>query len=175
MFYKEKYIYILPKHAFIIQYFVPDFNLYFLSFHNIFTVVLYLIKWIYHIIFIDFTVGGNFCHFWCFAIIQFCSYGSCIYPVCVWRLAWREYKPLTFRNNTKLFFKVAAPFELPPTVHHYSTCSTSSPTLEIVSLCIFANLFCVQWYLIVVSFISPANKKTVCLLFMLLTIRFSFL
>lgn len=162
-------------HAFIIQYFVPDFNLYFLSFHNIFTVVLYFIKWIYHNIFIDFTVGGNFCHFWCFAIIQFCSSGSCIYPVYVWHLAWREYKPLTFRNNTKLFFKVAAPFELPPTVHHYCTCSTSSPTLEVVSLCILANLFCVQWYLIVVSFISPANKKTVCLLFMLLTIRFSFL
>ena len=113
----------------------------FSAFTVIFTAVRYFIKWIYHNICIDFTVGGNFCRFWCFAIIQFCSSGSCIYPVYVWGLAWREYKPSTFRNNTKLFFKVAAPFALPPTVHHYSTCSTSSPTLEIVSLCIFANLF----------------------------------
>ena len=102
------YIYIIPMHAFIIQYFVPDFNLYFLSFHSIF-IVQYFIKWIYHNIFIDFTVGGNFCRVWCFAIIQFHSYGSCIYPVYVWGLAWREYKPSTFGNNTKPFFKVAAP------------------------------------------------------------------
>ena len=80
---------------------------------------------------------------------EFCISGACTF---CWMCVVRSGTPVSLGSNVKLFSKVAVPFKLPPTVYNYSTCSTSSPILEIVRLFIFANLLGVKWYLIVVSF-----------------------
>lgn len=144
--------------------------IYIFSAFTVIFAVRYFIKWIYHNIY-WFYCWWNFCRFTIVLLSYSFALLALVYILCMCEV-WLGGIQAFNRNNTKLFSKwlhhSSPQFTTSPLV------STSSPTLEIVSLCIFANLF-VYSSNSLVSFISPANKATVCLLFMLLTIRFSFL
>lgn len=83
-------------HAFIIQYFVPDFNLYFLSFQLsslLYGISLneYITIYVLISLLVEISVASGVLLSYSFALL------ALVYILCMCEvLAWREYKPSTF-------------------------------------------------------------------------------